>query len=360
MKIIHRVIISLGMVMFIAACKQPEKKQDNTLASYIQAQSDSLLKSDNLPGIFVGVLDSGRRIYYSAGYADPDKKIAFDSATLFEIGSITKTFTALVLEKVLKEKGISDSNSISIHLPDSVRANKALKDISFLSLLNHTSGLPRLPDNMDLMDDWLTPYDNYTPEEFFSYLENCTPVATGKSNYSNLGAALAGVLAERIAGRDYFDLLDQYVFTPFGLGKSNKTLEVSNKAQGYFNNDKALYWGTSIMGPAYVLKSNADELLDYLGYMAIPSDSAAKLLIDKLLEPTLTIVPGTSVCRAWHTIEQKDKPVIYWHNGSTYGFSTFGAFIRGQQKAVIVVTNRFNKSAVSDALGIAIMRRILK
>ena len=339
------------MVMFIAACKQPGKKQDNSLASYIRAKSDSLLNSDNVPGIFIGLLDNGRRSYYSVGYADPDKKIAFDSATLFEIGSITKTFTAFVLERVLKEKGISDSSSIASHLPDSVRANEALKDINFLSLLNHTSGLPRLPDNMDVMDDWMTPYDNYTREEFFSYLKNCTPVPNGKSNYSNLGAALAGVLAERIAGSDYFDLLDQYVFTPFGLGRSNKPLDVSNKAQGHFNNDKAMYWGTSIMGPAYVLKSNADELLDYLGYMAIPTDSAAKQLIDKLLEPTLTIVPGTSVCRIWHTIEQKDKPVIYWHNGSTYGFSTFGAFIRGQQKAVIVVTNRFNKSNVSDALG---------
>jgi CubicO group peptidase (beta-lactamase class C family) len=359
MKIIFRTAVLLWTVVVIAACKQPGMKEDNSLSSFILAKADSLYKSEHVTGIFIGVLDNGKKSYYSFGYADPDKKMPFDSATLFEIGSITKTFTAFVLESVLKEKGIDDNSSIINYLPDSVKTNKALKDISFLSLLNHTSGLPRLPDNMDLFSDFMTPYDHYTADQFFSYLKNCKPAPDGKSNYSNLGSGLAGVLAQKIAGREYFDLLDQYIFTPFGLGKSNKTIEgISNKAQGYFQGNKALYWGMSVMGPAYVLKSTSFEVLSYLDYMSNPSDSTSNQVIDKLLEPTLTIIPGTSVCRAWHTIERENRPVIYWHNGSTYGFSTFGGFIKGQRKAVIVVTNHFNKAAVSDVLGTAIMKKI--
>ena len=56
----------------------------------------------------------------------------------------------------------------------------------------------------------------------------------------------------------------------------------------------------------------------------------------------------------------KDKPIIYWHNGGTYGFSTFAAFIKGQQKAVIVVINKFNQNNISDGLGIAIMKELIK
>jgi CubicO group peptidase (beta-lactamase class C family) len=359
MKRNHCFLIIPLIVAVVIACNHPENKADNSLASFILQKADSLYKSENVPGIFIGVLDNGKRSYYNVGYADPDKKMPFDSATLFEIGSITKTFTAYVLERVLKEKGISDSSPVISYLPDSLKANQSLKGISFLSLLNHTSGLPRLPDNMDLFSDFMTPYDHYTADQLFTYLKTCTPAPDGKSNYSNLGMGLAGVLAERIAGRGYFELLDQYIFTPFGLGKANKNIEgVRNKGQGYFENNKAAYWNMNVLGPAYILKSSAVEMLTYFQYMANPSDSIAKQVIDKLLAPTVTLTRGMNVCRAWHTIEQKDAPVIYWHNGSTYGFSTFGAFIKGQNKAVIVVTNRFNKSVVSDALGIIIMKKI--
>ena len=91
-----------------------------------------------------------------------------------------------------------------------------------------------------------------------------------------------------------------------------------------------------------------------------PADEAAKEIIDNLLKPTVSLYPKINVCRAWHTLEEKDKPVIYWHNGGTYGFSTFAAFIKGQQKAVIVVVNKFNENKISDALGIAIMKELIK
>ena len=359
MKKNYRFLVVAGIAVMIIGCTHREKKVDNNLAVFVRAKADSLYKSEHVPGIFIGILDNGHRSYYGVGYADPEKKLRFDSATLFEIGSITKTFTAYVLECILKEKGISDSSSIIGYLPDSLKTNKALQPISFLHLLNHTSGLPRLPDNMDLFSDFMTPYDHYTDMQLFTYLKNCTPAPNGKSNYSNLGMGLAGVLAERISGREYFELLDQYIFIPFGLGKADKDFAgIINKGQGYMGKNKALYWNMNILGPAYVLKSSAGEMLDYFQYMANPSDSTAQKTIDKLLEPTITLTPGMNVCRAWHTIEQEDGPVIYWHNGSTYGFSTFGGFIKGQDKAVIVVTNQFNKDIVSDLLGITIMKRL--
>jgi hypothetical protein len=66
------------------------------------------------------------------------------------------------------------------------------------------------------------------------------------------------------------------------------------------------------------------------------------------------------VCRAWHTIEGKTGPVIYFHDGGTYGFSTFGAFIKGKSKAVIIVINQFNKLDISGWLGAVIMKEMVK
>jgi CubicO group peptidase (beta-lactamase class C family) len=143
------------------ACNAQQEKPATDLLSFIKSKTDSTLKKNDLPGIMVGVInDNNGKLYYSNGFAVPDTKTMFESATVFEIGSITKTFTAFVLMRVLHDKHISDSSSIISYLPDSVQSNKALEKISFLSLMNHTSGLPRIPDNMPIDMADMGPYDH--------------------------------------------------------------------------------------------------------------------------------------------------------------------------------------------------------
>ncbi|HEX7846147.1 MAG TPA: serine hydrolase domain-containing protein [Chitinophagaceae bacterium] len=346
--------------LFIGSC-QNKGASYNGSSAYNEI-ADSLQKAEKLPGIFIGILDNGKRTYYSAGFADPDKKMVFDSATLFEIGSISKTFTAYILESVLKEKNISDSNSIISYLPDSVRSNTLLEKISFYNLLNHSSGLPRLPENMDLTSNPMSPYDGYYADHLFSYLKTCTPRPDGKSNFSNLGAGLAGVLAQRIAGKPYESLLAQYIFQPFSIKQhpDSTIAATTNKAQGYFTtiNNQSPYWFADVLAPAGGLKCSADEILSYLEKMAAPENGSSQQIIEHLLTPTITVTPEIKVCRAWHTMEKKDSPVIYWHNGGTYGFSTFAGFLKEKKKAVVIVVNQFNKNKVSDKLGFSILEKI--
>ncbi len=361
MKLLNFLFRCIAFIMLLTSCNAQGDQTNNSLPGFITKKTDSLFKKEKLPGIFIALLDKDERQYYNFGFADPDKKLAFDSATMFEIGSITKTFTAYVVEAVLKEKGISDSSSILPYLPDSVQQNKAFENIHFLSLLNHTSGLPRLPENMDLASMSMAPYDNYTSADLFTYLKTCTPKPDGKSNYSNLGAGLAGVLAERISGKTYAALLDQYIFLPFKMVTPDKAIgKTENQSQGYFENIKSDYWNMNILAPAGGLKCSGSEMLTYLQSMSSPPSDQSKEIINKLLEPTVAVNPAIKVGRGWHMLEQKDKPVIYWHNGGTYGFSTFCAFLKGENKAVLVVINQFNKNAISDGLGISIMKKLLQ
>lgn len=356
-----KIFYLLFIVSGFACCNAQQPGNQAGLVSFIKNKTDSAFNRNIVPGIFIGVINNKEQIYYNDGYASPDTKKLFDSATIFEIGSITKTFTAYVLMNVLKENKINDSSSILKYLPDSVQGNKALEKISFLSLMNHTSGLPRLPENLDLVTNAMAPYDDYTAANLFEYLKKCKPAPDGKSNYSNLGMGLAGVLAEKISGKTYTALLEENIFNHFKLGSLyNEGSKTENKSQGYFDTEKSNYWNMNILAPAGNIKSSAIQMLAYLQYMANPADEAAKEIIDNLLKPTVSLYPKINVCRAWHTLEEKDKPVIYWHNGGTYGFSTFAAFIKGQQKAVIVVVNKFNENKISDALGIAIMKELIK
>lgn len=355
-----RLLLFTTLIIVLLSCKAQDKPRSaNTLDAFVLAKGDSVLKADKVPGIFIGVLNKGKRSFYQFGYADPATKMIFDSSTVFEIGSITKTFTAYVLETVLKEKNISDTAFILPYLPDSVRSNKTLGAIRFIHLLNHTSGLPRLPANIDIQSK--QPYENYTADLLFTYLKKCTPRPPGKFEYSNLAFGLAGFLAASISQKTYASLLNDHIFQPFHLLKPGDNFETSGKkSQGYFGPDTASYWKFDVLAPAGALKCNGNEVLTYLQTVSDPP-SFAKGIIDSLLSPTFVIPPGSvmSVGRSWFIQKEDKRPIIYWHNGGTYGFSTYAGFIRGEDKAVIIAINQFNKNAGADKLGRDILQFLI-
>ncbi|MDQ3277531.1 MAG: beta-lactamase family protein [Bacteroidota bacterium] len=351
-----KVVLLFSLVLFTVCSRSQTKRATDSLASFIQQKADSLYAAEKLPGLFVGIMNGDSRQFFSVGYADPDTKTPFDSATIFEAGSITKTFTAYILERVLQEKKISDTTAILSFLPDSVQSNKALAPVTFLSLLNHTSGLPRLPDNLPLIS--AAPYDTYTAADLFAYLKWCTPKPDGKSSYSNLGMGVAGVLAERITGKQFSALLSDHVFHPFGMQDVLRTN--SQKAKGYFGEASRPFWKMQVLYPAGGVQCSANDLLQFLQGMSDPGTKRgiAQRVVEAVLQPTVSATPAVQVGKAWHTLEQNGKQTIYWHNGGTYGFSTFAAFLKGKKQAVVVVINQFNKNSVSDGLGIAIMRKM--
>lgn len=326
-----RVLLFFYLLAVSANAKSQQNLGMDSLMRFAQQKGDSLFKAEKLPGLFIAVQNRGQWAL-NFGYAVPEQNLPFTDNTLFEAGSITKTFTAFVVESVLRDKGIADTSSILRFLPDSVRRNKALASVSFLSLLNHTSGLPRLPDNMPVIEGDRRPYDSYTEAELFSYLKSAVPKPDGKSNYSNLGMGLAGVLAGRITGKDYATLLNDYILTPFFISSGDDRSKYA-KSQGHFaDGSKTPYWNMAALAPAGSLQCTAAEMLHYLRYMSQPLDPKSKAVIDRLLQPTASLSPAIRIGRGWHTLEREGKPTIYWHNGGTYGFSTFAAFIRARNK----------------------------
>jgi CubicO group peptidase (beta-lactamase class C family) len=353
-------LVILFSVFSLICFSQMQHNSITAIDSFITKKIDAIYEQSKVPGIYIGILQNTERKYFSAGFANTANKIPFNSSMLFEAGSITKTFTAYILLEVLKEHHIAETTSIIDFLPDSVRSNKNLKTVTFYNLLNHTSGLPRLPDNLSAtIKDQLQPYENYTIENLFSYLKTSTPKPDSKSNYSNLGFGLIGALAEIISKKSYDDLLYKKIFLPFKMISENKNQKTAeDKIQGYFDTAAVAYWKWNILGGCGKLICSASQMLSYLQYMCSASNKNSLLLIDSLTSPTININGPVNVCRAWNTIEEKDKPVIYWHNGGTYGFSTFAAFLKNKSVAVIVIVNAYNKNTLSDGLGIEIMNEL--
>ena len=331
--------------------------QDSVAAQIVKLGADAFQKA-KAPGLLVATLRNGKTDSYLWGYADSAQQKRFDLQIRFEAASITKTFTAFVVAKVLAQKNIADTASILPYLPDSLQQNKALSSISFLSLLNHTSGLPRLPDNFKPANP-AQPYADYSVDRLFAYLKTAVPKPNGKSNYSNTGAALAGVLAQRLSGKTFPELLHHYIYKPFGIIIPRRGTKIQ-QAKGYMDKQPVDYWKWDAFEPTGGIQCSAHQLLQYLHYLDKPKNKKEAAFINHFLQPTVRINPTVQVARGWHTLEKKGKPVVYWHNGGTYGFSTFAAFVPGTGKAVVVVANKFDVNEVSDKLGFDVLYTLLQ
>lgn len=359
MKSIYCLFIS---IVFFTGCLA-QQKDTGLLAKFVQQKTDDVFTKGKVPGILVFYSNKGQQGFYTTGFADPTAKTGFNEHTFFEIGSITKTFTAYLLLSVLRDNKIAETSPVLSFLPDSVQENQALAPIRFINLLNHTSGLPRLPENMELRENDLQPYAQYDSKKLFTYLKTAKPANRGTYDYSNLGAALAGVLAERISGKSYAALLDEYIFLPFKMVDPDNSIERSvNKSIGLIDDTtKAEYWNMNVMAPAGGLKCTAKEMSIYLSQMSRPAEKRSKVILDSLTSATYSLSPVMGIGRGWHYFAVKNKPVIYWHNGGTYGFSTFAAFVKETDQWVMVVVNRFDKNdTVSDKLGMQIMNKMIE
>jgi len=169
------------------------------------------------------VRGSDSPVYGSAGSLREGGQ-AVDEKTLFEIGSITKVFTGILLADAVLKKKATLEDPVSRHLPtDLLAADSPLHAVTLLDLATHTSGLPRLPANLDAGADPLDPYAHFDEAKLLACLREMTEAdITGKGevNYSNLGVGLLGYLLERISGKPYPELIKETIFAPMGMDSS--------------------------------------------------------------------------------------------------------------------------------------------
>lgn len=147
-----------------------------------------------------------------------------DSDTLFEIGSITKVFTGILLADAVNQGKASLDDLVSKHLPDGLLAEDSpLRSVTLLDLATHTSDLPRMPGNLGEGSDPKDPYAHYTVEKLRAYLRDFKVTdfeKRGELSYSNFGMGVLGHVLERIAGKPYEQLVRETIFTPLGMSSS--------------------------------------------------------------------------------------------------------------------------------------------
>lgn len=245
----------------------------------------------------------------------------------FEIGSITKTFTALLLADAVVRKALTLDGAVEEVLPAIRLRDSAGAPIRWIDLATHRSGLPRLPANMAPADP-ADPYADYSEARLIEALRSLKAERPRDTHwaYSNFGYGLLGYALGRAAGTSYDTLLRSRVLEPLGLNAA-KLLRVGDKpprlADGHTPEGKPTpHWHFDVLAPAGGLVMDGAGLARYaqaaLGLFDHPLREAFALTQrEHAAGPT----PGNPIGLAWLRAPLNGRTVLN-HDGGTYGFSS--------------------------------------
>lgn len=226
-------------------------------------------------GIAIAAVAEGATTFGAAGRLRADGA-AVDADTLFEIGSITKVFTGILLADAVRRGDAALEDSIAKHLPaDLLPADSVLREVTLLDLATHTSGLPRLPGNLDEGADPLDPYAHYSTEKLYAYLKGFQKgdfESREKMSYSNFGVGLLGHLLERISGNPYETLARETIFAPLGMKDSfvqrrPEDLPADRAARfaaGHSGGKEVPHWHLDALAGAGAIVSTARDLARFV------------------------------------------------------------------------------------------------
>lgn len=295
-------------------------------------------------GIVVGIIDStGRRRLFQYGRAAGDGSAPVGPNTVFEIGSVTKTFTASLLADMVKRGEVSLDDPVAKYLPPEAHLASHGRDISLLDLATQSSGLPGMPTNFrpKNADD---PYADYGPPQLYAFLSSYTPPRDPGAmyEYSNLGVGLLGYALSRRAGTSYERLLQERILLPLGMSDTHLTLtpDMRRLAAGHNRDgDPVPNWRFDALAGAGALRSTLNDMLTFL---AANLDGASKPL-GATLQATHgsrrpTTLPNTTVGLTWHILHAHDTDIV-WHNGETAGYHSFIGFDPSRHVGVVILSN---------------------
>jgi len=277
-------------------------------------------------GLIVGVITpSGERWTASAGNERPGKPV--DVQSIFEIGSITKTFTATVLADMVGRGEVRLDQPVVELLPAGTKIPSSNgKRITLGDLSSQISGLPRMPDNFHPADND-NPYADYTVAQMYAFLAGYQMIRDpgAKYEYSNLGVGLLGHALALKEGKSYEQLVRERVLSPLGMSSTGITVTPAMKAHASDGHDPAgivvPWWDLPTFAGAGALRSNLDDMMKYLAAQITPPNTALGTAIALTHARRFTVSPNLGLGLNWHITAFQGDTMI-WHNGGTAGFRT--------------------------------------
>jgi CubicO group peptidase (beta-lactamase class C family) len=319
------------------------------------AALEPLLQRDLAPGlsretgVAIGVVKHGERRVYTFGAAKPD--------SIYQIGSISKTFTSLLLAQMVVEGRVRLDEPLRELVPSGTVTKPAGHEIKMLDLAIHRSGLPPIPPNLN-PQNLVYPEGRYRASDLWAVLGrigvaraiNPSPI------YSNFGYSVLGESLALRAGLSFPELVAAKIGGPFGLRDTTTDLTEEQEERlipGYNSeHHKVPNWYMGGLNGAAGLRSTAPDMLAYLE--ANLHETTPALRLQHELHDN--VAPGAKIALGW--IYNEDTGT-YFHNGVISGYTNYAMFNPKGDYAVVVLVNQAPSLVVfADVIAQHIQQRL--
>jgi CubicO group peptidase (beta-lactamase class C family) len=360
----YRILTTLLAWALVVTCghvSNPSAQDRDPLRSALAKRID---EAKHGTGAVVGLLTPQGRSFaaygrVSVGGEEPT------ADTIFEIGSITKVFTAFLLADMVERGDVALDDPVRKYLPASVVVpSRRGKEISLVDLATHTSGLPRDSVEVDLNSDH-RPYADYGSSELYAFLRSHRLGRDPGSQweYSNVGMGLLGHALALRAAVSYEDLLRRRIFEPLGMTNTTIALDAEQRARRATGHNAKLLpvppWTGGVVAPAGGVNSTAADMLKFAAAV-IDAQSPLKAVFARMTsvrrpseEPRLQQTLGWGLFRL-------GANEILAHSGGTYGFQSRFIVDTTRKRAIVAWMNGGSGGGVSDLVGLALDRATLQ
>lgn len=346
----NRKLVTFLINEYVDNSKQKIEKvaTNNPLATSLDRQVDSAVQSymqlAATAGLSIGIIKDGKTFFYGYGETIKGNHKVPDQNNLFEIGSITKTFTAILLADAVNQGKISLEDPLSKFLPGRGEISFEGVPVTIRMLSNHTSALPRMPDNFsESTTDPLNPYKNYSREDLMNFLK--TVKLSRKPGtvyeYSNLAVATIAMIIEDLYQKSFESLVKEKILAPLKMDDTKQLLNKKDSARfasGY--NEQGNYngpWDFKAFAGAGALRSTANDMLKYAKANWGDGPASIEKAITLTQKKTFSDA-NISIGLGWHFIKPGKDELIF-HNGGTGGYRSYLAINREKKFAIVILSN---------------------
>ncbi|MCB0729784.1 MAG: beta-lactamase family protein [Ignavibacteriae bacterium] len=339
------------LTIFLICCAD---KDPITPETTLEDEINQLAAENLKVGMVIGIIKKNQeKLIFTYGSKSREANEKPDENTVFDIGSMTKTFTATLLTEIYLNGTFTD-DTVDHYLPQNVEMPKYNDTvIRIVHLLTHTSGLPRTPHEAGqtypippkFNDE--NPYQNYTTDMVYDYLTNYCQLNFEPGTYweySNTGFGLLGHLVGLVNNSTYEDVLQTKIFGQLGMSRSSLFLteeQMTNYSLGY-NTDLQnvpYYLANDIFQGAGFIKSTLNDLFKYLDAQIGLTQTNLKNPMDMTHEPQAHIGTMGEQALAWFVLTLDDGQTIIYSGGDTQGHSSYIGFNKSLSTGAIVLSN---------------------
>lgn len=323
--------------------------------------NDTEISLDDTPGFLVGIVDGANTYYVDFGAKDLNREEKLVPTDIFELGSVSKVFTSSLLSVLVHDGLLSYQDKVNDLLPDEYQ-NPRLQELRIIDLVQHYSTLPIRPYYFGRKNiDPDNPYKYYTKDDLLKFYTEYVPENRDGFHYAHTNYALLEILLERATGKEYGQLLTEYLFS--GLDMQSSFVDFKEEIDsvltpGYDRASRlAEPWQFSSFAASEGVKSTAADLVKFMrANMGISNTR-----LDKIFEPNITADRPTDfneqiyTGKGWQIISQRKKYDIVTHTGKTGGYSALLAFVKETKTGVVILSN---SNIGTNNLGFLILRMI--